>query len=192
MTPNPQINLTKKVDLWGEPKAPFLSAISIANLVDHISDALIAVDNQGLITGWNAAAERIYGWKADEVIGEFLDEFLRTEFGNIEREDIIKNLVITGSWSGEVIQRHKDGKATPIWSFVSLIKDERGSATGSIYINQDFIFVGMLSKAATSAFLDQFNICFSRNICRCYEFVHNVVYDMGSAQNAKVCIFMPI
>jgi DNA-binding NtrC family response regulator len=40
-----------------------------ARLLRHINDAVIATDDQFLITAWNRAAERIYGWTATEVMG---------------------------------------------------------------------------------------------------------------------------
>ena len=41
-----------------------------AQLVDSVSDAIISTDTNFRITSWNQAAERIYGWKAEEVIGK--------------------------------------------------------------------------------------------------------------------------
>jgi PAS domain S-box-containing protein len=43
-------------------------------VVDAAMDAIIAIDDQGRITLWNNAAERIFGWEAGEVIGEQLGD----------------------------------------------------------------------------------------------------------------------
>ena len=51
-----------------------------ARLLRHINDAVIATDDQFRITAWNRAAERIYGWTAAEVIGQSVDEILRSGF----------------------------------------------------------------------------------------------------------------
>lgn len=42
-------------------------------VVESSSDAIVAKDLDGKITGWNRAAERLYGWRADEILGLSLD-----------------------------------------------------------------------------------------------------------------------
>src|SRR5205823_5589200 len=45
-----------------------------ASLVAHVSDAIIGLDPEGRIASWNPAAEAIYGWAPDEVVGRALSE----------------------------------------------------------------------------------------------------------------------
>jgi PAS domain-containing protein len=40
-----------------------------ANLLQNVSDAIVATDRHFIITGWNPAAENIYGWSPEEAIG---------------------------------------------------------------------------------------------------------------------------
>ena len=42
----------------------------LAALIDRANDAILALDVQDRIVFWNAGAERLYGWKATEVLGE--------------------------------------------------------------------------------------------------------------------------
>ena len=44
----------------------------IRKIVDIALDAVITIDERGLVTGWNPQAEHIFGWRADEVIGQSL------------------------------------------------------------------------------------------------------------------------
>lgn len=44
----------------------------IRKIVDIALDAVITIDERGLVTGWNPQAERIFGWRADEVLGQSL------------------------------------------------------------------------------------------------------------------------
>ncbi|MCU1676451.1 MAG: gmr [Frankiales bacterium] len=45
-----------------------------AALVAHASDAIIATDNDGIVTSWNPAAEQIYGWASHEAVGRCVIE----------------------------------------------------------------------------------------------------------------------
>lgn len=44
----------------------------IRKIVDIALDAVITIDERGLVTGWNPQAEHIFGWRIDEVIGQSL------------------------------------------------------------------------------------------------------------------------
>ncbi|WP_433830508.1 PAS domain S-box protein [Actinoplanes sp. CA-015351] len=46
----------------------------LAAIVEQSSDAVISCDLGGIVTSWNSGAERIYGYRADEVIGKPLTD----------------------------------------------------------------------------------------------------------------------
>src|SRR5262249_13100707 len=45
---------------------------SLEQMVRSAGDAIVSIDRRGSITGWNPAAERIFGWSAREAIGRSL------------------------------------------------------------------------------------------------------------------------
>jgi len=101
-----------------------------ARLMEIVSDAIISTDMDNVIVSWNRAAQQVYGWKAEEVIGRKLTEVVPTEFDN-GGEDFIKEQYFNrGHWQSELVQYRRDGKPLNILSSVSLIRD---SNTRQIY-----------------------------------------------------------
>src|SRR5688500_11651881 len=82
-------------------------------LLDAVVQAIIATDLQGKIIYWNRAAEGLYGWSPDEVIGRPIVEITLSE-EELERADEIMSELRAGrSWAGEVVVRRKDGSTFP-------------------------------------------------------------------------------
>jgi PAS domain S-box-containing protein len=109
----------------------------LISLMDNITDALISTDIKFNILEWNAAAESIYGWKATEVTGHPLQEFIQTEYVDDTPEEATKVVLEQGNWRGEVTQNRKDGTRFPVMASVSLVKDETGEPIGFVAINRE-------------------------------------------------------
>jgi len=80
-------------------------------------DGVVTVDRAGIIREFNASAERIYGWKRDEIVGQHI----RTLIGNEDKSEqvgLLRTLAtgeITDSTQGaDVTGRRKDGSIVPI------------------------------------------------------------------------------
>jgi PAS domain S-box-containing protein len=109
-----------------------------ASLQENVSDAVIVTDPGFSIRSWNRAAERIYGWRAEEVIGRSTAKILRTQFVSpSDRERNIHQLHEQGWWQGEIVQHHKDGSTRHILGSVTLVKDDRGIPFGIVSVNRD-------------------------------------------------------
>ena len=109
-----------------------------ADLLENVSDAIISTTMDLTITSWNAAAEDVYGWRADEVIGRNLMQVIHTSFEDPTQEDMIKKQYIErGHWQSEVIQRRKDGKQLHILSSISLLRNNDGMPVGTVTVNHD-------------------------------------------------------
>lgn len=107
------------------------------DLILHISDALITVNTQNVVTSWNLAAEKLYGWTATEAIGRLLSELIHTEFDEGSRESAVQSVLEHGEWIGEVRQQRKDGTRFPVWSHVAALHDARGALVGYVGVNRD-------------------------------------------------------
>ncbi len=108
-----------------------------AKLVEDVSDAIISTDTKFNIVSWNNAAELIYGWKANEVLGKNVRDTIPVEYLYDEEETVLKEFFDNGFWRGEVIQPKRDGAPINILSSVSLIKDFTGNPIGAVAINRD-------------------------------------------------------
>ena len=108
-----------------------------AYLLENVNDAVIGSDENALIRFWNKGAERIFGWKAEEVIGRSGRDILRAEFMTTDRETILKTLAETGRWKGEAIFHHKDGAAAFMEVSSITLRDANGDITGYVSVNRD-------------------------------------------------------
>jgi PAS domain S-box-containing protein len=107
------------------------------HLFNTISDAIIVTDLEYNIKDWNKAAERIYGWSAEEIIGKNIMETIKIEYINQNPQEIINKFEKEGKWKGEVSQYTKGGKKINIFSSVSLIKNDSGVPEEIVAINQN-------------------------------------------------------
>ena len=109
----------------------------LAAIVESSQDVIIGKTLDGTITSWNAAAERIYGWTADEIIGKSvfvlfppgMDEEYRHIMNRLRQGESVPHL--------ETKRVRKDGKQIDIALTVSPIKDESGQVIGASTIARD-------------------------------------------------------
>jgi PAS domain S-box-containing protein len=109
-------------------------------LVDGVQDyAILMLDPEGLITTWNAGAERLKGWKAEEVIGRHYSIFATPEAkeaGAPERE--LELTRATGRHHDEGWRVRKDGSR--YWASVVLtaLRNNAGELMGFAKVTRDF------------------------------------------------------
>jgi PAS domain S-box-containing protein len=108
-----------------------------ARIAQSNLDAVIATDTNYNILSWNEAAEHLYGWKQEEVLGKFVNEIIPTTFFATTGSEASEQLQSRGYWKGEVIQKRKDGTPVPILACVSVIKDASGMIIGAVAANRD-------------------------------------------------------
>lgn len=108
-----------------------------ASLQYAVMDAVISTDSSFRIQSWNKAAERMYGWRADEVIGKTSNEVLQTEFLGADRDHLIRELQEQGHIKAEATQHRKDGSVIYVRGSVVLLKDDQGKMLGMVAVNHD-------------------------------------------------------
>ena len=108
-----------------------------AALLASVNDAIVASDAQFRLTSWNPAAETMYGWREEEVLGQDGLEIVRTEWPAVEAEEMRRRIAETGHWLGEATQQRKDGTRFPVEVNSRVLRDESGQITEYISANRD-------------------------------------------------------
>ncbi len=109
-----------------------------STVLQNISDAVISLNIDFTIRSWNKAAERTYGWRAEEVIGQsYIDLVYPEDAWGVLQQVVMPHLLETGRWEGEVIERRRDGEMLDTYTTATLLRDETGQPIGLVSINQD-------------------------------------------------------
>jgi PAS domain S-box-containing protein len=109
----------------------------LASIVDYSNDAIIGHTLEGTIVSWNAGAERIYGYSAEEVTGKSISTLLLPERVD-ELSGILEKLRRGESVEQEeTVGRRKDGELVDISITASPIRNRQGRVTGASTMAHD-------------------------------------------------------
>ena len=123
-------------DITGRKKAEEAKEL-LSSIVELSQDAIIAKNLQGILTSWNPAAERMYGYSATEALGQHVSILLPPE-RRAELDAIIERIQ-----SGQAIENMetqrltKQGKLVDVSVSISPIKDATGQIVGASAIARD-------------------------------------------------------
>ena len=108
-----------------------------ASLVQSADDAIVAKDTDGIVIGWNAAAERLFGYSAEEMVGQSIRILLPADRQH-EEDDILAR-IRQGEVVGQFLTKrlHKDGHLLDIAVTVSPVRDGEGRILGASKIARD-------------------------------------------------------
>ncbi len=107
------------------------------HLLENMSDAFIAINMSFKIVNWNRAAHVMYGWTAEEVLGQSIAEVIPTEYIQGDSKQAFQKIMNEGVWSDKVFQLRKDGSRIAVYATVSLVKDAAGGVVGLAAVNRD-------------------------------------------------------
>lgn len=169
------------VDITDRKKAERATA-HLAAIVDSSDSAIVGKDLQGVVTSWNRAAERLFGYTAGEMIGCSILRVIPPD--RRDEETRILDRIGRGQTIEpfETIRRRKDGSEVPVSLTISPIIDTHGRVIGASKIARD---VSEQKRAERASFEQR------EDLRRALEFREAVVGNMGEGLytvNGEGCV----
>jgi PAS domain S-box-containing protein len=123
-------------------------AFRLAAIVESSDDAIVSKDLNGIVTSWNRAAERIFGYKAEEIVGQSITLIIPPELHDDEPR------ILQRIQSGQKIDHFqtvrltKDGRRIDVALTISPVKDREGRIIGAAKIARDIAGQRKIEEAA--------------------------------------------
>jgi PAS domain S-box-containing protein len=109
----------------------------LAAIVESSDDAIISKTLNGIITSWNPASQRMFGYTAEEMIGQSIRRIIPADRQS-EEDDVVSQIRRGQKVDHfETLRQRKDGTLVPISLTVSPIHDDRGFVIGASKIARD-------------------------------------------------------
>ena len=113
------------------------AAIRLAAIVATSSDAIVAKTLDGVVTGWNAAAERVFGYSEKEMLGQSIFVLIPEELHDSERDILARIRRGERVDFADTVRTRKDGTRINIALTVSPVWDSAGVVVGASSIKRD-------------------------------------------------------
>jgi PAS domain S-box-containing protein len=110
----------------------------LASIIDSSDDAIISKTLDGVITSWNAGAERLFGYTAQEATGQNISLIIPTDHRDEETTILEKLRRGEPIEHFETVRQRKDGTLLDISLTISPIRDAAGNIVGASKIARDF------------------------------------------------------
>ncbi|MGE5323296.1 MAG: PAS domain S-box protein, partial [Actinomycetota bacterium] len=118
-------------------QSALLNSQKLAAIVESSDDAIVGKDLNGIVTSWNRSAERLFGYKAEEMIGCSITLIIPPELRS--DEDMILSKIRAGEKIDhfETVRITKSGERINVSLSISPVRDEQGRIIGAAKIARD-------------------------------------------------------
>ena len=120
-----------------EKKRAEQAAFRLAAIVESSDDAIVSKDLNGIITSWNKGAERIFGYKAEEIVGQPVTTIIPPELHDDEPRILSKIRAGERIEHFQTVRVRKNGERIDVSLTVSPVKDQHGKIIGAAKIARD-------------------------------------------------------
>lgn len=104
------------------------------SIVDSSLDMIVAVDNQRRITEFNPAAQRVFGYSRDEVIGKHINILYAD---SREGQSVHQTVFLQGKLIQEIWNKRKNGETFPAYLSASVMRNDQGELLGVVGVSRD-------------------------------------------------------
>ncbi|SHM56420.1 PAS domain S-box protein [Rhizobacter sp. OV335] len=111
--------------------------LRLAAIVDGTDDAIVGKTLDGIVTSWNTGAERLFGYRADEMVGQPIQRLMPPDRLDEERQIIARILRGESVEHFETVRRHASGRPIEVSVTISPIRDAQGRIVGASKIARD-------------------------------------------------------
>jgi PAS domain S-box-containing protein len=120
-----------------QPPLDDITIRHLARVVESSDDAIVSKDLNGIVTSWNQAAQQMFGYTAEEMVGQSIRLIIPPEFQG--EEDVVLAKIRAGEKIDhyETIRQRKDGTRLSVSLTVSPLRDENGRIVGASKIARD-------------------------------------------------------
>jgi PAS domain S-box-containing protein len=108
-----------------------------ADLLEQMQDAVLATDDQFVLTAWNHGAEEMFGWTAQEAVGRPVYEVLPQDYSDEQQGEELQQLTQTGRWRGERVWFAKDGTPVDAEGLTVAVRGAHEETIGYLCIMRD-------------------------------------------------------
>lgn len=124
----------------------------LESIVNDSADTIYMLDSQDRFRAWNLTAERVFGWKAAEIIGKPFTTIVPPEkIQDGEMDRITRALREQGRYHFETERLAKDGRRVPVDVSCSVLRDPQGNVIGRSSITRDITERHRLEQAKLQA-----------------------------------------
>jgi PAS domain S-box-containing protein len=129
-------NIAMHTDISDRKRAEEVSAFQ-SRLLSEVNDAVFSSDPNFMVTYWNQAAEKMFGWTKEEVLGHDSGKLLNPKTNVSSLEEVRSKLKNEGYWIGEWQLVRKDGTSFFAEINSKTLKDAEGKYAGQIIVARD-------------------------------------------------------
>ena len=112
-------------------------AAMLAAIVESCEDAIVSKDLNGIVTSWNAGAQRIFEYRSDEIIGRPITCIIPPELQDDEQEILAKIRRGERIEQFETVRLSKSGERIDVSLTISPVKDASGQVIGAAKVARD-------------------------------------------------------